>query len=749
MPPKRAPDSKDTKECMLQIGKYNNVVAWNLEMRASIGAMYGDSALFLTTDVRYVPPLPREEDYVLVYPAGPDDLPAIPMSAALVADLKKDAFTGRQREVRQQKLDEKKIWNIMWMRMSPASQSKVKEEDGYEQANIRNDCVLLWDMIRRTHLTHIFGAQDPMVRLNKREQLARYSVLRQGDREFIASFKTRYDAQIQANIGAGIAVIDEETMAMDFLHKLDYKRYEKMLVHMRRNALCNDPEAYPATLASALRIASGWVDEGSSSVKGPASGSDTHSAFVTADLNLVTKSKDTAAKKQSNAATTDAVVAKKKPLSDIQCFVCGGFGHYARDCKSKKSIGKALVAETDEDDYDNGEEEIVYVTSCELVLFSRDDVLLDSQASVNVFCNQQLLKNIRKSDRQVLLNGVQSGAKGVRITQEGDFGEVGKVYYSDQSTANILSYAVMIDQGNKVKYDQRNDRFEMRPAGSKKVYSFCRKNIPGSEGRFYCCDVNTMVKGFATTYPLPIDLPGPEHALIETEFENKLKYTKCEVEGACKAREMLAKMGFPPVSKAIEIATSGINFTVTATDFRIAEDIWGPDIASLKGKTKKRVTYAADTEIGKQLVQQEQILAVDIMYVEGIPSLIGLASPLDLTMAVSLLAFDSIYGSRSAGVVKEGILGFISTLASRNFSTRLIMSDGEGAIGKIRDDLNMLGIEVDVSGAGGHVARIERKIQTVKERVRAHTAHQLPFTLTTLGLAMLVLFCVSRLNYQT
>ena len=61
----------------------------------------------------------------------------------------------------------------------------------------------------------------------------------------------------------------------------------------------------------------------------------------------------------------------------------------------------------------------------------------------------------------------------------------------------------------------------------------------------------------------------------------------------------------------------------------------------------------------------------------------------------------------------------------------------------------MLGVEVDVSGAGGHITRVERKIQTVKERIQAHISHQLPFTLTTLGVAMLVLFCVSRLNYQT
>ena len=114
MPPKRAPDAKDAKECMLQIGKYNNVVAWNLDVRASVGATYGSSALFLATDVRYVPPLPRDSDYLVTYPTGD----AVGMSAELKADLKKDAFTSRQREMRKQKEDEKKIYSVLWMRMS-------------------------------------------------------------------------------------------------------------------------------------------------------------------------------------------------------------------------------------------------------------------------------------------------------------------------------------------------------------------------------------------------------------------------------------------------------------------------------------------------------------------------------------------------------------------------------------------------------------------------------------------------------
>ena len=201
-------------------------------------------------------------------------------------------------------------------------------------------------------------------------------------------------------------------------------------------------------------------------------------------------------------------------------------------------------------------------------------------------------------------------------------------------------------------------------------------------------------------------------------------------------------MGFSPVSQAIEIATRGVNFMVTGTDFQIANDIiWGSDIASLKGTTKKQSSKIADIHISKLTLQQEQILSVDVIYVEGVPSLIGLATPLDLTVAVSLL---------STSIIRDGILGFISTLLLRKVVTRLIMSDGEGAVGKITRELNQMGIEVDVSGAGGHVACIERKIQTVKGSTRTiMQSDYLPYTLTHLGVAMLVLFCVSRLNYQS
>ena len=204
------------------------------------------------------------------------------------------------------------------------------------------------------------------------------------------------------------------------------------------------------------------------------------------------------------------------------------------------------------------------------VLFSRDDALLDSQASVNVFCNRELLVNVRQSETKAVLNRVQAKAAGVAIDQEGDFLDVRNCYFSKEATANILSYAVMVDASNNVSYDKVNDRFILRPAGSRRVYSFCRNNVSGSEGRFYCCHVKTMVQEEPTTYPESTD-----HAMIETVDNNLKKYTKREIAGAGRARLLLAKMGFPSVRGAIDIATRGTNFDVTDRDFAIAEDIYG------------------------------------------------------------------------------------------------------------------------------------------------------------------------------
>ena len=59
---------------------------------------------------------------------------------------------------------------------------------------------------------------------NMQEQEVRYSELKQGDREFMSTFKIRFDDQLKANEGAGLPVQNAPNLAQEFIFKLDGKR---------------------------------------------------------------------------------------------------------------------------------------------------------------------------------------------------------------------------------------------------------------------------------------------------------------------------------------------------------------------------------------------------------------------------------------------------------------------------------------------------------------------------------------------
>ena len=85
-------------------------------------------------------------------------------------------------------------------------------------------------------------------------------------------------------------------------------------------------------------------------------------------------------------------------------------------------------------------------------MFSQYDVLLDNEASLNIFSNKDLLTNVRQAKRSITVSGIRSGG-GVDVDREGEFGEFGTVFYSGDASANVLSFASQVEAGAKIRYD--------------------------------------------------------------------------------------------------------------------------------------------------------------------------------------------------------------------------------------------------------------------------------------------------------
>jgi hypothetical protein len=225
MPPKKTGEPKEVEgQCILQLGRSNNIIQWTEDMKTSISQLYGVAGNFLTTNVRHEYPIPREEDYLPVLPAPEEGQPAIPpLPAALVTKLREFACERRNKQIAQLIENGQKIFPMMWERCSP----KIGEDPDFEDACLALNPVRLWGFIRPTHLTHIFGVGGPMTEVNIQEQLARFASLKA--KESLCRALTRFDNKVKANLGAGVPDVSDSTRALEFFFKLDDKRYQRML----------------------------------------------------------------------------------------------------------------------------------------------------------------------------------------------------------------------------------------------------------------------------------------------------------------------------------------------------------------------------------------------------------------------------------------------------------------------------------------------------------------------------------------
>ena len=654
----------------------------------------------------------------------------------------KEEVKNRVKTIREMKKNYLSLYYILWSNMSVESHARVRQLAGFDETN--RDVFELWRAILKTHQNT--GYDDIFNKFHARNQYRRTF---QHKDEDLDNFKIRYNNALERLKAADQAIPSDEEQAIDFIEMLDNRTFAKFKIELH-NQVSSKIGQYPASLAEAYQRAGQWRevsyvrrDGGEQHMKIINPGE--RAAFSVNTKNTNHNNNNGGDKKKSSNNNRDNKEKNNRNNNnsitntsnshhkDINCYNCGKAGHKARDCPDKGSNSGTSSGSNNANNKDDINRRINLVTTAitgahkndgteEEVILEPFDLLLDNQSTVHIFNDSRMLKNIRKSNREpVCIQGIGGD---LVIDQVGEAGVFGTVYYHPKAMANVISFGALEDEHGvgSIVYEPNSRSFEVSLAQGAKHFSFKRR------GRLSICNIkNDKSAGLRKI------------ALTVTVTENERLFTKREVEAAKKTRELKRILAYPSDADLIQLLKSGIkNAPVDTNDVKRAAIIYGPDWAELKGKTVMNKPSSVKIDPIMRPLHQLQVLHVDIMFVEGIPFLISVCQPLGLVMV------DRI-PDRKLKTLKKALTKHINHLHNHNFIVNTLLSDGEGGIAALQDELLENNIRFNPSGPGQHVPVVERKIRLIKERVRA-CIHSLPFNLSKTLLVYLIYYVVSCVN---
>ena len=408
---------------------------------------------------------------------------------------------------------------------------------------------------------------------------------------------------------------------------------------------------------------------------------------------------------------------QQKGQSDVTCYRCGRQGHISTYCQETAHLnGTTLATQGGEAAGDNnagsgsansGEE-----TAGEGIQFftvgtafhqsggnglTPTTVLLDSCSDVDVFSNPRLLTNIRDVGHRM---NIRSTAGVSTTTQMGTLRGYGRdVWYFKDGVANILALC-NVEKEFPVSY-QPGEFTVTRPDKTTRVFKQVARGV-------YGCDLAGNIDG---SEERDEDDDGLALALNSVEG-NASKYTVRQYRQALLARRVHNSIGFPSLRKFLKIVDGNMiqNCPVTRDDVLIAEDIFGPNLGALKGKTVRRnpphvrVEY---TGVPRQLVKtfKNVTMAVDIMFVNKMPFFVTVSRNLKFRTA-------QLMDGRRADHAASALSAAVKLYPRRGFRVNTVLGDRE--FEAIRDDVSRLGATLQCAAADMHVPEIERQIRTIK-----------------------------------
>jgi hypothetical protein len=312
---------------------------------------------------------------------------------------------------------------------------------------------------------------------------------------------------------------------------------------------------------------------------------------------------------------------------------------------------------------------------------------------------------------------------GVRVTnQKGYLGSFPEpVWYDPRGIANILSLFI-VQKYYHVTYDSAVDNaFRVKLGQGTLLFT------PTAKGLYA---VNS-----------PAD-SGYDWAMVTTVMQKMSGYNERAYNAAVRARQIQNIIMYPSNRQYEEIVDHNLirNLDVTRDDIRAANDIFGPNLGSLYGKTVRRTPVRVQSEITgvpSDIIDKHRdvVLGIDILHINKVPFLVTTSRNLHFGTVEDL-------DDREIPTVSRALSCVIKLYERRGFNVTIINADREFA----PLEVDFPTIAFNLTSRDEHVPEIERYIRTVKDRVRCGY-NLLPFTrIPRLMLARLVGNAVFWLN---
>ena len=631
-------------------------------------------------------------------------------------------------------------YSTIFCQLSKESLDRLRKLSmNFAEVERMEDPLELWLSIKRTHIIGKTGIEE----LDLIDAENKFNNVKMMEGESCQNFKERLkraNDELSKPKGEGL-------LGIMFIKRLHPGRFKELQVEIANACYKEDGtmvNAYPVTLEAAHWKASHYVRSTESS---KISGGELKANLAKATNGDEAKGGDgkkSKGKKGKPKQKAEPKEAEEDESSDdkdqdrtskLECWACGG-NHTLMKCDQYKDIlndlkdqgklpyrKKGFLALTPSVILEEGR-----LFAGHFLCRARGDevftpwtVILDNGANVLVVHNKKLLHEITEVP-EAAIGGVAKGAEAMSY-RIGKFVDLGYAYYSEHVEANLLSYGYCADN-HQVEYDSSEDVFTVITESN--TYEFRRNG--GLYTREFTPESLT-------------DLRTKMHAYVTTVAERERMYTKREVHQAKLARELMKRLAYISQADLVRFLANGrvLDCPVTVADVHRAHAIYGPDIATMKGKTKTQKSKPVRVEPVPVPLHKNQVLHVDIFFVDKTPYLLAVSLPL------GFISVQWLRGRRSHPNIRKAMHRVIGILKAESFVVSHVLTDSEKGVISMETELNQMGINVNPAGTGDHVPVIENMTRQVKERSRCF-ACTLPYKLTAMLYMWLIFFVVSRKN---